>query len=956
MGGRGSMKVDSTMTAERDRLRADHAAWTRWGPYLAERAWGTVREDYSADGEAWTALSHDHARSHAYRWNEDGLAGLSDDKGRVCLGLALWNGRDPFLKERLFGLTGPQGNHGEDVKEEYAYLDSTPTHSFMRMLYRYPQGPFPYDALVAENGRRGRDDPEFELFDTGVFAEDRYFDIIVDYAKAAPNDILLRISATNHGPDAADLWLLPTLWYRNTWAWGAERRRGALTASPADAEGNAPLSAICGTHPLMGDHVFLCEGADDLLFTENDSNLRRLYGVPNPTPFVKDAFHDAVVRGDRRAINPARTGTKAAALYRRRLAPGGTLTLRLRFVAAPGQPLVGDSGVPDTSGDTPHATTIPTRTWREIAARLEDAPSTDPFADPFADFDATFAAREREADDFYAALLPPDAGADKRLIHRQALAGMLWSKQFYHYVVARWLSGDPAQPAPPAERRRGRNHDWRHIYNERVMSMPDAWEYPWYASWDLAFHCLPLALVDPHFAKQQLDLLLREWYQHPNGQIPAYEWAFGDVNPPVLGWAVWRVYQIERAHHGDADRDFLERCFHKLMLNFTWWVNRKDEEGNNVFQGGFLGLDNIGVFDRSKPLPTGGHLEQSDGTSWMAMFSLNLMTIALELARTNPVYEAIATKFFEHFLSIAAAMSAMGDNSGEDGLALWDEEDQFFYDVLHLPDGRKQPLKVRSFVGLIPLFAVETIEPDLLAALPEFRRHLEWYLEHRPDLAGLVSHWLTPGSGERRLLAICRGHRLKQLLRRALDETEFLSPYGVRSLSRAHAADPYVLHFGGEEHTVRYEPAESHSGLFGGNSNWRGPVWFPVNYLLIESLQQFHHYFGDDFTVECPTGSGHFLTLDGVADELSQRLIALFLLDDTGRRPVFGDAPRFRDDPRWRDRPLFYEYFHGDNGTGRGASHQTGWTGLVAKLIQQQHHHQHGRRAPDMASWPYDAP
>ena len=927
------------MTAERERLRADHAAWTRWGPYLSERAWGTVREDYSADGDAWAYFPHDHARSRAYRWNEDGLAGISDDKGRVCFALALWNGRDPILKERLFGLSGPEGNHGEDVKEYYHYLDATPTSSSLQMLYRYPQAAFPYERLLAEARARGRDDPEFELLDTGIFDDERYFDVLVEYAKDAPGDIAIRITVTNRGPDVATIWLLPCLWYRNTWSWGPGQRRGELTAMAIRARNGTPLPAIGGSHPLLGEQLLLCEGADELLFTENDTDLQRLYGVPNPTPFVKDAFGRYVVNGEEAAVNRAGHGTKAAARYRRTIAPGATLTVRLRLLVAA---VVADpGGEPPGAGEEDLPPRVPAPTpqgWRESATRLGASGASAPFADHA----ATFAARGREADEFYAALLPGTATDDLRLVFRQAMAGLLWSKQFYHYVVARWLAGDPGQPPPPPERLLGRNHEWRHLYNERVMSMPDTWEYPWYASWDLAFHCLPLALVDPTFAKSQLDLLLREWYQHPNGQAPAYEWSFGDANPPVLAWAAWRVYLIERTHHGEADREFLERVFHKLLLSFTWWVNRKDAEGNNVFQGGFLGLDNIGIFDRSKPLPTGGYLEQSDGTSWMAMFSLNMLTIALELARANRVYEAIATKFFEHFLGIAAAMAAIGDRTGENGIALWDEEDEFFYDVLRLPNGSSFPLKIRSIVGLAPLLAVETIEPETLAALPEFAARLEWYLEHRPDLAGLVSRWQEPGLGERRLLAICRGHRLKRLLRRALDPAEFLSPHGVRSLSRVHAAHPYTLDYAGVQYTVDYEPAESRSGLFGGNSNWRGPVWFPINYLLIESLQRYHHYFGDDFTVECPTGSGNFLTLDAIADELSQRLIALFTRDGDGRRPVFGGVERFQTDPDWRDRLLFFEYFHGDSGAGLGASHQTGWTGLVAKLIQQQCHHRHG--------------
>ena len=918
------------MTAEHERLQEDYAAWTRWGPYLSERAWGTVREDYSADGDAWRSFPHDHARSRAYRWNEDGLAGLSDDKGRVCFALALWNGRDPILKERLFGLSGPEGNHGEDVKECYYYLDSTPTHSSMRMLYKYPQAAFPYTQLVEENARRGKDAPEFELLDTGIFDRDRYFDVFVEYAKAAPDDILICIRAVNRGPELADLHLLPTLWFRNTWSWGRGGRRGLLAATAVETRAGAPLPAVAGWHPILGEHVLLCEGADELLFTENDTNTQRLYGVPGPSPWSKDAFDAFLVRGDRAAINPARVGTKAAAHYGRSIAPGGEAVVRLRFCAAPGGITVGDV-VPNV--DPPPPPGPAPRPWGEVAARI-GGPLP---ADPFAGFDETIAARRREADDFYDALLPPGTASGRagelRAVHRQALAGMLWSKQFYHYVVAPWLGGDPGQPPPPPERRRGRNRDWRHLYNERVMSMPDTWEYPWYAAWDLAFHCLPLALVDPTFAKEQLDLLLREWYQHPNGQVPAYEWAFGDVNPPVLAWAAGRVYQLERRHWGRADRPFLERVFHKLMLNFTWWVNRKDAEGNNIFEGGFLGLDNIGVFDRSAHLPTGGHIEQSDGTSWMAMFSLNLMTIALELARDNPVYEDVATKFLEHFLAIAEAMNNLGDA----GVGLWDDEDEFFYDVLHLPDGRTLRLKVRSFVGLIPLFAIETIEPDVLDRLLGFRARLEWYLANRPDLAALVSRWQEPGMGERRLLAICRGNRLKRLLRRALDPAEFLSEGGVRALSRWHAEHPYVLRVAGTDHVVGYEPGESRSFLFGGNSNWRGPVWFPVNYLLIESLQKYHHYFGDDFKVECPTGSGRYLTLREVADELSRRLIGLFLRDERGRRPIFGHNETLQRDPHWRDYLLFHEYFHGDTGEGLGASHQTGWTGLVAKLIQQQH-------------------
>jgi hypothetical protein len=879
--------MENEMTQEQIRLALHNTAWQHWGPYLSERAWGTVREDYSPDGNAWNDFPHDAARSRAYRWNEDGLAGISDDKGYMCLALALWNGRDPILKERLFGLTGPQGNHGEDVKEVYFYLDSTPTHSYMRMLYMYPQAAFPYEQLVRENARRGRQNDEFELEDSGIFAEQRYFDVLVEYAKQTPEDILMRTTVTNRGPQPASLHLLPTLWFRNTWSWGHNDIRPQLRQAC-----NGALAYVEACHPLLGTYYFYSEDADDLLFTQNETNFQRLFGIPNITPYVKDAFHEYVIQGRRDVVNPERTGTKMAALYQRTLEAGATLIVRQRLTRAT---------------DAPH--------------------------EAFQDFDEIFAERQREADAYYAALQPTTLNEEEQRVQRQALAGMLWSKQFYHYIVEQWLNGDPAQPAPPAQRKRGRNREWRHLYNERVMSMPDKWEYPWYASWDLAFHCLPLSLIDSAFAKSQLDLLMREWYMHPNGQIPAYEWAFGDVNPPVLAWAAWRVYKIDLAHTGQADRAFLESIFHKLLLNFTWWVNRKDSEGKNVFQGGFLGLDNIGVFDRSAPLPTGGTLEQCDGTSWMGMFCLNMMTIALELALTNHAYENIAVKFFEHFLAIAAAMN----NIAEEGIELWSREDEFFYDVLHLPDDSHLPLRIRSLVGLIPLCAVETVEPEVLDALPTFKGHLEWFLTHRPDLTRLVSHWQVADSGARRLLALVRGHRLKCLLKRMLDPDEFLSPYGIRSLSKYHAAHPYVLHVNGQTHTVAYEPAESRTELFGGNSNWRGPIWFPINYLLIESLHKFYYYYGDDFKVEYPTRSGHYATLMEVADALSQRLLHLFLPDTTGRRPFQGEQKPC--DPYWQNHLLFHEYFHGENGKGLGASHQTGWTGLVAMLLQQQGMH-----------------
>jgi hypothetical protein len=868
-------------SAERTRLKANGAtgnAWKKWGPYLSERQWGTVREDYSANGTAWEYLPHDHARSRAYRWGEDGIAGFSDHAQRLCLSLALWNEQDPILKERLFGLTNAEGNHGEDVKELYYYLDATPTHSYQKMLYKYPQAEFPYARLVAENRERGIGAPEFELLDSGVFEDDRYFDVFVEYAQASPGDVLVRITAHNRGDADAPLHLLPQMWFRNTWSWRDDSDRPRLAA-----RGEATIEAH---HPKLGTRYLYADGAPTTLFCENETNVRRLWNATDATGHFKDGINDRVVRGDESAVNAARTGTKAAAWYRQLVPAHGSVEIRLRL----------------TSQSLP---------------------------EPFAAFDTLLAQRAHEADEFYAELQREVPDADARLVQRQAFAGMLWSKQYYYFDVPQWLRGDPAQPAPAPQREHGRNAEWVHLNNADIISMPDKWEYPWYAAWDLAFHCIPLALLDAEFAKEQLVLLTREWYMHPNGQMPAYEWAFGDVNPPVHAWATWRVYQLDRKQGGHGDLAFLERVFHKLMLNFTWWVNRKDSDGHNVFQGGFLGLDNIGVFDRSATLPTGGHIDQSDGTSWMAMYALNLMRIALELAQHNPVYEDIATKFLEHFLHIAEAMNAMGSDRAE----LWDTEDEFFYDVLHLPNGRQLKLKVRSMVGLIPLFAVETLEPEVLERLPDFKRRLEWFLKYRPELAALVSNWDVEGRGKRRLLSLLRGHRMKQLLRRMLDESEFLSEHGVRALSRVHAEQPYVLPLNGHRLSVSYQPAESDSGLFGGNSNWRGPVWFPVNYLLIESLQKFHHYYGSDFRVECPTGSGQYLTLEEVAAELSRRLARLFLRGPDGRRPVFGDHPRLQNDPHFRDHVLFHEYFHGDSGRGVGASHQTGWTGLVAKLL-----------------------
>jgi len=882
------------MTKEEIRLqesREHKVNWKRWGPYLSERQWGTVREDYSAYGTAWDYLPHDHARSRVYRWGEDGLAGISDRRQFICFALALWNGRDPILKERLFGLTGSEGNHGEDVKEYYFYLDSTPTHSYMKYLYKYPQAAFPYAKLVEENRRRDKFSPEYELIDTGAFDDDRYFDIFVEYAKGSVEDILIRISATNRGPDPARLHLLPTLWFRNTWSWGYNEPQPHL----GRVKSEDPRAIIEVNHHYYGRRRLYCEGSPELLFTENETNDRRLYGTENGSSYVKDGINDYIVHGLRETVNPEQAGTKAAAHYFLTIGPEESVTVRLRFT---------DRDVPPTRGE-------------QLGA----------------DFEQIFSERRREADEFYATVIPRKLSADAQNVMRQAFAGLLWSKQFYHYVVEQWLKGDPAYPPPPPERKRGRNGDWTHLYNADVISMPDKWEYPWYAAWDLAFHCIPLALVDSDFAKQQLVLMLREWYMHPNGQLPAYEWAFGDVNPPVHAWAAWRVYKVEKKRRGKGDRQFLESVFHKLLLNFTWWVNRKDAEGRNVFQGGFLGLDNIGVFDRSAPLPTGGHIEQSDGTSWMGMYCLNMLAIAMELARENPAYEDVASKFWEHFVYIAYAMN----NLAGEGIELWDDQDGFYYDVLHLPDGQHFFLKVRSMVGLIPLFALETLDPDLLDRLPGFKRRLEWFIDNRPDLNQNCACMRTPGRGERRLLSIVGPERLRRILKMMLDEREFLSPYGIRAVSRFHRDQPYSLSVNGTEHRVNYEPAESTSGLFGGNSNWRGPIWFPVNFLLIESLQKFHYYLGDDYKVECPTGSGKMMTLWEVAGEISRRLMGIFLPGPDGRRPVFGGTDKFQNDPHWHDLIPFHEYFHGDNGAGIGASHQTGWTGLVAKLIQQYH-------------------
>jgi hypothetical protein len=879
---------DVPMTNEEIRLseardRTRH--WKRWGPYLSERAWGTVREDYSAEGDAWNFFPHDHARSRAYRWNEDGIAGICDRRQSICFAVALWNERDPILKERLFGLSGTEGNHGEDVKEYYFYLDSTPTHSYMKYLYKYPQDAFPYAQLVAENRRRGKNDGEYELLDTGVFDEDRYFDVFVEYAKGDVEDILIKITVTNRGPESAPLRLLPTIWFRNTWSWDRTAVRPILRGAPGSIELN---------HPALGKRRFYYEGSAELLFTENETNTRRLFNARENGFCKKDGINDYIVHGIKQAVSAESMGTKAAAHYALEIGAGKTVTVRLRFT------------------------------------NLEFTPST-----AFAEFDAVLATRKGEADEFYATIIPKHLSPDAQNVMRQGFAGLLWSKQFYHYVVKQWLEGDAGNPPPPVERTRGRNHDWPHLYNADVISMPDKWEYPWYAAWDLAFHCVSLALVDPDFAKEQLVLLLREWYMHPNGQLPAYEWALGDVNPPVHAWAVWRVYKIDKKKNGRGDREFLVRVFHKLLLNFTWWVNRKDAEGMNIFQGGFLGLDNIGVFNRSDPLPNGGHIEQSDGTSWMAMYTLNLLAIAMELAMQDPAYEDVASKFWEHFIYIAYAMNHLG----QDHMGLWDEKDGFFYDCVKFPDGTHFPVKIRSMVGLIPLFAVETLEPELLEHLPGFKRRMEWFIQNRPDLTENVASMRTSGMGERRLLAIVGAEQLKRMLEIMLDEEEFLSPQGVRALSRRHRDHPFTIAFDDKEHRVDYEPGESTTGLFGGNSNWRGPVWFPVNYLLIESLQKFHHYFGDDLKVEFPSRSGKMITLSEVATQISRRLAGIFLRDEKGLRPVYQGVPKFSTDPDWKDLILFYEYFHGDTGQGLGASHQTGWTALVTKLIQKLDFH-----------------
>jgi hypothetical protein len=876
------------MSAERERLREDAQRtlnWKRWGPYLAERQWGTVREDYSALGDVWSYFPHDHARSRAYRWGEDGLLGICDRECRMCFGVALWNGHDPILKERLFGLTGPEGNHGEDVKESYFYVDSTPTHSYMKALYKYPQSVFPYRDLVDVNAKRGRAEPEFELEDTGIFDGDRYFDVQAEYGKAGPDDLLIKLTIANRAPTREFITVLPTLWFRNTWIWG----RGSTIPPTLEAKGE---DAVVATHPTLGRFVLNAYLPPlEWLFTDNDTNMERLYKQPNASPYVKDAFHRHVVNDEKGVVNPKRVGTKAGLRYNLFLKPGESAQLLFRL---------------QQSNEMP----------------------SNPFGEAGETFNEIFARRVREADEFYDALIPRKSSPEERRVARQAYAGLLWTKQAYHYAVTEWLEGDPGMPEPPAERLQGRNREWKHLYNRDVISMPDKWEYPWYAAWDLAFQMIPFARLDPQFAKDQLILFLREWYMHPNGQIPAYEFALGDVNPPVHAWAAWRVYKLS-GQRGSRDHTFLERVFHKLLVNFSWWVNRKDADGNNLFGGGFLGLDNVGVFDRSQPLPTGQYLEQADGTAWMAFYASTMLSIALELAMQDPAYEDMASKFFEHFIAIADATNTVG------GTGLWDEQDGFYYDQLSV-SGERRPLRVRSIVGLIPLFACENVEQETLDRLPAFKKRMAWFLENRRDLAAQLSYMNEDAQHRhhRRLLAIPSRKRLERVLRYVLDENEFLSPYGVRSLSRVHKDKPFVLHENGIEHSVRYTPGESDTHLFGGNSNWRGPIWFPINYLLIEALERYHHYFGDDLKVECPTGSGRMMNLNEVSHELAARLCTIFMPDAAGRRACNGDDARFASE-HWRDLVQFHEYFNGDSGKGHGASHQTGWTALVTRCLEK---------------------
>ena len=882
------------MNAEQNRLEQDRqqkAAWKKWGPYLSERQWGTVREDYSERGDAWNYFTHDHARSRAYRWGEDGLGGISDDQQRLCFALAFWNGKDPILKERLFGLTNGESNHGEDVKEYYFYLDSTPTHSYMKYLYKYPQAVFPYESLVATSRSRSRNEFEYELLDTGVFDEDRYFDVFVEYAKATPDDILVQINIHNRGPAAALLHVLPTIWFRNLWSWQQNAVRPSLQPA-GDGKTGRGIKAV---DAVLGAYYLYCDQDVPMVFTENETNTQRIFGVANSSPYVKDGIDNYVVHGQTDAVNPALQGTKAAAHYRFNVESGQCQVIRLRLSN------LAPSDLPKARGKA---------------------------GNPFGKFDDLMQTRRREADEFYATITPKSLSADKANVMRQALAGMLWSKQFYYYDVDKWLNERGANPLKTEHKAAPRNDQWHHMYNGDVISMPDKWEYPWYAVWDLAFHVIALTLVDVDFGTNQLKLMLRERYMHPNGQIPAYEWNFGDVNPPVHAWSTIFTYRLLKSQRGEGDKEWLKSCFQKLLLNFTWWVNRKDRDGRNIFEGGFLGLDNIGVFDRSAPLPTGGYLEQADGTAWMALYCENMMEIASELALTDPDYQDMALKFGEHFLWISSSMAHMGGNT-----SMWDEEDGFFYDVLRLPNGDSQRLKVRSMVGLLPLCAATSFDGELLAKNPELGERFRWFLESRPEMRSSIHDPVAPGIAGRRLASILNEDKLRRVLSKMLDENEFLSPYGIRSLSRYHASHPYSIQAGGQEYRVSYLPAESDTGMFGGNSNWRGPIWMPVNALIIRALLQYYAYFGDDFKVECPTGSGRYMTLYQVAEEIGRRLTNIFLKDAAGRRPVYGGTEKFQTDPHWRDYVLFHEYFHGDNGAGLGASHQTGWTGAIARII-----------------------
>jgi hypothetical protein len=867
------------MNEEQSRL--NDKAWKKWGTYVSCRQWGTVREDYSATGEAWTSSTHDMARSKAYRWGEEAIAGYCDEQQILCLAPVFWNEKDTLLKEIFYGLSNKEGNHGEDVKEMYYYLDGSPTHSYMKMLYKYPQKPYPYADLLNENIRRTRKDPEYEIMDTGIFDADEYFDVFVEYAKVDQEDILLRVTAYNRGPASAPLHIMPTCWFRNTWSWGIDPYKPHMRYN-----GEESLQI---EHRDLGNFKLYAQSPDDWLFCENETNSRRLYRFDDHNPYCKDGINDHLVMG-LPTVNPALAGTKACASSSFVIEPGASVTVKVRL------------------------------SKKDLAA-------------PFSDYDQWFDARKAETDAFYQAIQKDIIDEDKKLIHRQALAGMVWNKQFYYYDVQHWLDGDPAQPSPPPARKKGRNSEWKHLKAFNIISMPDNWEYPWFAAWDLAFHAVTFTAIDPAFAKRQMVMLTREWFIHPSGKLPAYEWNFSDTNPPVHAWATWRIYQLEaKQNDGKGDRFFLETVFHKLLINFTWWVNRKDAEGNNIFEGGFLGLDNIGVFDRDAGLPSGELVEQADGTAWMAMYCLNMLRIALELCKTNKTYVEMANKFFDHFLYIAAALDSLGDQN----IGLWDEQDQFFYDQVRAPDGTSRRLKIRSLVGMIPLLAVEILDDKLLKDQPEFQNRMNWFLENRPDLAALVSRFNEKGDNEKRLLGLVRAHRMKAVLQYLLDEAEFLSPYGIRSLSKYHLNHPYQFPVDGQTLEVKYLPAESDSSLFGGNSNWRGPIWMPVNGLLIEALQRYYYYYGDSFTLEYPTGSGNFMNLNQVADALCNRLLGLFLKDDKGRRVVFGDNEKMQTDPYFKDYVLFHEYFNGDTGKGLGASHQTGWTGLIARVIQNR--------------------